>query len=97
MKCTDLSRPALLEQAAEECTELAKACLKLARIYRGENPTPVTEVKAIDNLEEETADVFLSMAALNEVGYCVSYDDLYDRMVVKLNRWNKRLEEKYGN
>lgn len=31
------------EQLAEEATELDKAALKLARIYRGENPTPVTE------------------------------------------------------
>lgn len=34
--------PALLEQTAEECTELAHACLKEARRLRGENPTPKT-------------------------------------------------------
>ena len=34
--------PALLEQTAEECTELAHACLKEARRLRGENPTPCT-------------------------------------------------------
>lgn len=41
-----LPKAALLEQAAEEAAELAQACLKLARVYRGENPTPVTEEKA---------------------------------------------------
>ena len=91
MKCTDLSKPVLLEQAAEECAELGKACLKLARILRGENPTPVTEAEAIDNFEE-AADVVLSLAVLHEVGYDVSYDDLYDRMMAKLIRWNERLE-----
>lgn len=34
--------PALLEQLAEECSELAQAALKLARLERGENPTPKT-------------------------------------------------------
>lgn len=46
MKCTDLSKAALLEQVAEECTELGHAALKLARKYRNENPTPVTEEEA---------------------------------------------------
>ena len=35
---------AVLEQTAEECAELAHACLKMARKLRGENPTPVAEV-----------------------------------------------------
>lgn len=34
-----IGRPAMLEQLAEEASELAKAALKLARIDRGENPT----------------------------------------------------------
>lgn len=34
--------PAMHEQLAEEATELAKEALKMARILRGENPTPVT-------------------------------------------------------
>lgn len=33
---------AILEQLAEECAELAKAALKLSRVMRKENPTPVT-------------------------------------------------------
>ena len=32
--------PAVLEQLAEECSELAQASLKYARLLRGENPTP---------------------------------------------------------
>lgn len=37
-----IGSPAMLEQLAEEATELAQAALKAARILRKENPTPVT-------------------------------------------------------
>lgn len=43
----EIGEAAMLEQLAEECTELAKAALKMARIIRKENPTPVTEKDAI--------------------------------------------------
>lgn len=33
-----IGTPAMLEQTAEECVELAQSCLKLARLMRGENP-----------------------------------------------------------
>lgn len=42
-----IGKPALLELTAEECVELAHACLKLARVIRQENPTPVTSDEAI--------------------------------------------------
>lgn len=48
---------AMLEQLAEEAAELSKACLKLARIIRAENPTPVTKDQAVDNVIEEYTDV----------------------------------------
>jgi len=48
---------AMLEQMAEEAAELSKACLKLARVIRGENPTPVTKDQAVDNVIEEYTDV----------------------------------------
>lgn len=43
----EIGEAAMLEQLAEECTELAKAALKMARIIRKENPTPVTEKKPL--------------------------------------------------
>ena len=49
--------PATLELLAEECAELAQAALKLARVQRDENPTPVTRREAVDHLAEECADV----------------------------------------
>lgn len=52
-----IGEPAMLEQMAEEASELAKAALKLSRVLRKERPTPVTEEEARKNLEEEYTDV----------------------------------------
>lgn len=60
----DIPEPAILEQAAEECSELSQALLKLARILRNENPTPITELTAIQNIIEELSDVALCMRIL---------------------------------
>lgn len=40
----------LLAQLAEECSEAAKAALKLRRARDGVNPTPVSEEEAFSNL-----------------------------------------------
>jgi phosphoribosyl-ATP pyrophosphohydrolase len=61
-----LPEAAVLEQMAEEAAELAKAALKLARIRRGENPTPVTEDEAYRALCEEMADVAVCAKVLME-------------------------------
>lgn len=42
----------LLAQLAEECSEAAKAALKLRRVRNGANPTPVSEEDAFSNLVE---------------------------------------------
>lgn len=81
-----LGTPALLEQMAEEASELSQACLKLARIMRGENPTPVTDEAAQFNLIEEFTDV----------NVCADILELpVDRAVreYKISRWVKRLDE----
>lgn len=52
-----IGQKAMLEQLAEECCELGKAALKLARIERRENPTPVTIEEALESLKEEYTDV----------------------------------------
>lgn len=56
----------ILEQAAEECAELAQACLKLSRKLRGENPTDETWAEIWDNLCEEIDDVVIAVEALCE-------------------------------
>ena len=53
-----IGKAAMFEQLAEEAAELAQAALKLARIERGENPTPVSKEEAEENLREEYTDVY---------------------------------------
>lgn len=57
--------PAAFEMLAEECTELAHASLKIARILRGENPTPVTFDQGMKNMIEEVSDVILCLRDLD--------------------------------
>lgn len=84
--------PALMEQCAEECTELAKSCLKMARKMRNENPTPMGMDKILNDLTEEFADVSLCMDQIMEAGLLseVTIDLIKER---KIKRWEKRLEE----
>ena len=81
---------ALYEQLAEECVELAHAALKLARIKRGENPTPVSVEDAMGAVMEEYTDLRL-------VAYVLEM--LWDTEVFeqKLLRWYKRLGEVNGD
>ena len=81
--------PALLEQTAEECAELAHACLKEARRLRGENPTPCTEEECYSEIVDEEADVYNCMMCLMEAGYMWARGDVED----KLDRWHQRLDE----
>lgn len=87
-----LGEPALLEQLAEECSELAQAALKLARKERGENPTPKTEEECVENLLEELGDVNLCMSVIEANRgihvRCLSVD--------KKARWAQRIREARG-
>lgn len=51
--------PATYEQLAEEAIELAHAALKLARIYRGENPCPSEPNQASLKVVEEFTDLMI--------------------------------------
>lgn len=83
--------PALLEQTAEECCELAQACLKMARKLRDENPTPKSVEDIRDNLIEEMADVHLCRKLLHEADV-VSFWEVIPITVDKEERWKKRLD-----
>lgn len=87
-----IGTPALLEQFAEECSELAQASLKYARKLRGENPTPKTKQEILNNLHEEIADIFV---CLDELCPLINYDIVYIKKRKKLNRWYERVK-KYG-
>jgi len=86
--------PAVLEQLAEECSELAQASLKYARLLRGENPTPKTEQECLESLTEEIADVDLCISELMMEGL-VDSNKVIDIIDQKDKRWHERLREAY--
>ena len=89
-----LGEPALLEQNAEECSELAQAALKLARFERGENPTPKAKIDCEAALMEEIADVHLCLGVISSHFEC--YNKLDDIEISKRERWAKRIREARG-
>lgn len=98
MNIRDMSEASRFEQLAEETRELTaaashelgEATQKLARILRGESPTPVTEKEARKQFIEEAADVFVCLYA------CIRMDEIpeFNRLCVeKQKRWEDRLRE----
>ena len=86
-----VSKEDLLCQLAEECSELAKAALKLRRAITKTNPTPVTYNQALEDLMEEVADVMLCLRVLPEAeenGYIIDIGT-----AEKAERWLSRLQE----
>jgi NTP pyrophosphatase (non-canonical NTP hydrolase) len=90
--------PAMLEQTAEECCELAQACLKMARFYRMENDPYKSFEEIYDNFAEELADINICMVELYG-----AYDEeqLSEYVKIwadkKLDRMNERLVERFKN
>lgn len=87
-----IGKPAILEQTAEECIELAHACLKLARYLRGENPVYKYVGDIYSNLSEEIADVYICVNELLEAGI-ISNESIDSNISYKLERMKKRLKE----
>ena len=83
--------PAMLEQTAEECVEMAHACLKLARHMRGENKVHKTIDEMYSNLSEEIADVSICMSELLSAGI-ISYESLDSDIIAKKERMQKRIQ-----
>ena len=81
---------AMLEQLAEEATELAHAALKLARIERGENSTPVLKEDAMDHLIEEYTDVVQCAEELRLVPN-------REQIKLKKMRFEERWKEEHEN
>lgn len=82
----DLSAPCLYDQLAEEAVELAQAAIKMARIMRGENPSPVTQSFAEKCVREEYNDI-INVAKILKI----PIDD--DLQRGKMCRWIDRLNE----
>lgn len=90
MRMTDIiGEPAMFEQLAEEASELAQAALKVARVLRGENPTPVEYKKAVENLTEEYSDLWLC-------AYDLDLRQDLDVVYAKMNRFWERVSGKNG-
>lgn len=85
--------PALLEQTAEECCELAQACLKMARKLRDENPTPKSVDDIRDDLVEEMADVQLCLMELMNTTDITTEQEVINLEARKFRRWLKRLDQ----
>ena len=82
-----LSERDLAEQLAEECSELAKASLKMIRAGgMSANITPTSRGDAYNNFEEEQKDV-ISVLWLLTMDERYAYIDGYP----KYERWAKRL------
>ena len=60
-----IGKPALYEGLAEEATELAHAALKMARILRGENPTPALSYEVRNAVIEEYSDLKIYLDILD--------------------------------
>lgn len=86
-----LTKEDLLLQLAEECAELGKAGLKMARVLIGRNPTPIKRPEAFNNLIEEYADVLLCMEVLGMETEEV-YSMIREIQAEKLSRWKQRIE-----
>ena len=91
-----LGRAAVLEQLAEEAAEVAQAALKLARIIRGENPTPKTACEAAEALEEEMADVIVCMRVLATGSIVIDVENVEKIAEIKMKRCLDRLENMRG-
>lgn len=76
---------AALEQLAEECAELGKAALKLARIERDDNPSLIGTDDAIDNLFEEYSDVLLVADVIGLLGSIDIIDYKQKRWLARIN------------
>lgn len=88
-----IGTPALLEQFAEECAELAQASLKYARKLRGENPTPKNVGEILDNFHEEIADVLVCIDELTK-SKLIDYEYVVRIKQEKRKRWRERVNSK---
>jgi NTP pyrophosphatase (non-canonical NTP hydrolase) len=88
-----LPESAILEQLAEEASELAHASLKLARILRGENPTPKAPKLAEEELREEIADVMVCLEVIGNTKYKRLVTDTEKIQAEKIARWESRLAD----
>jgi len=85
-----LSEREILEQLAEEASELSQAALKCIRACGlSDNPTPVGQAEAMAKLDEEFTDVLMNMWLLLPLDYKVAINAMPE--CEKWQRWAERL------
>lgn len=84
----EIGEPAMLEMLAEELVECAHEALKLARVKRGENPTPRTEKEVMASLREEWSDVVQCAKELQ-------LDVNWNQIEMKRQRFEQRWKESH--
>jgi hypothetical protein len=72
---------------AEESTELALACMKMARKLRDENPTFLQIEDIHDDLIEALSMLKALEYLLSEETDILDYEELHDRTVKKYRSW----------
>lgn len=91
----NLDNRTLLEQLAEEGSELSQAALKLIRALRtNNNPTLAKPEDAIENVKEELKDVLLVAEMLHLLDDINDFEDLQEATKGKLERWANRIAGK---
>lgn len=91
-----LDERAMLEQLAEEASELSQAALKLIRAKGlSENVTPKMKGKVTQNLAEEMLDCGIVMALLCHKDAKIMKAVLYSEDVANSSKW-KRWAERLG-
>lgn len=87
-----IGEAAALEQTAEECAELAHACLKMARKFRAENPTPAAEDVISEQIHEELADLMTCVDVLINIPW-ISTKKVQEIQIRKARRWGERIQK----
>lgn len=88
-----IGQAAMYEQLAEEASELTHAALKMARVLRNENPTPVLEREARQNVYEEFTDVY---QCAEELGVTYSRIQIRDKTRRFLKRWEESKKDDFN-
>lgn len=76
-------------QLAEECNELAQACMKIVRFFGKVNPPRKTEEELKEALREELADVFVCASVLTDT---VDMKTVFE----KVDRWYNVVKKTVG-
>lgn len=80
----------VLQQLAEECSELAQSSLKLVRSIDGKNPTNKPYAECCKDWTEEIADVLVCMTVATVALESPLIEKIFKD---KLRRWEERLNE----